>query len=113
MSDVRYSGSYASCLLMTLLFATFSNILAVKLQGKSFSGPIQQQPTSYEKQPVVDYKPIDCSIPNINRKLVIKDQQYLLGISNAISLVHCPEDLANRDWSFVPFQMANCGQPSP
>ncbi|GBM70647.1 hypothetical protein AVEN_206868-1 [Araneus ventricosus] len=64
---------------------------------KSFSGPIGQQPTCYEKLPVVDYEPIDCSISDIDRNLLSKDQQYLLDISNAITLRHCPEDLANRD----------------
>ncbi|GBM95043.1 hypothetical protein AVEN_196196-1 [Araneus ventricosus] len=73
---------------------------------KSFSGPIEQQLTCYEKFPVVDYEPIDCSIPDIDRNLLSKDQQYLLGISNAIILGHCPEDLSNGTWFFVPFQMA-------
>ncbi|GBO40121.1 hypothetical protein AVEN_81919-1, partial [Araneus ventricosus] len=64
---------------------------------KSFSGPIEQQLTCYEKLPVVDYEPIDCSIPDIDRNLLNKDQQYLFDISNTITLGHCPEDLANRD----------------
>ncbi|GBN18978.1 hypothetical protein AVEN_86935-1 [Araneus ventricosus] len=64
---------------------------------KSFSGPIGQQLTCYEKHPVVDYEPIDCSIPDIDRNLLSKDQQYMLDFSNAITLGHCPEDLANRD----------------
>ncbi|GBN61205.1 hypothetical protein AVEN_71520-1 [Araneus ventricosus] len=49
------------------------------------------------KNSVVDYEPIDCSIPDIDRNLLTKDQQYLFDISNAITLGHCPEDLANRD----------------
>ncbi|GBM90441.1 hypothetical protein AVEN_124689-1 [Araneus ventricosus] len=64
---------------------------------KSFSGPIGQQLTCCEKLPVVDYEPIDCSIPDIDRNLLSKDQQNLLDISNAITLGNCPEDLANRD----------------
>ncbi|GBM33592.1 hypothetical protein AVEN_181837-1 [Araneus ventricosus] len=60
-------------------------------------GPIGQQLTCYEKLPVVDYEPIDCLIPDIDRNLLRKDQQYLLDISNAITLGHCPEDLAYRD----------------
>ncbi|GBN01814.1 hypothetical protein AVEN_268362-1 [Araneus ventricosus] len=63
----------------------------------SFSGPIEQQLTCYEKLPVVDYEPIDCSIRDIDRNLLSKEQQYLLDISNAITLGHCPEDLANRE----------------
>ncbi|GBL98512.1 hypothetical protein AVEN_111632-1 [Araneus ventricosus] len=64
---------------------------------KSFSGSIGQQLTCCEKLPVVDYEPIDCSIPDIERNLLSKDQQYLLDISNAVTLGHCPEDLSNRE----------------
>ncbi|GBO18220.1 hypothetical protein AVEN_71696-1 [Araneus ventricosus] len=63
----------------------------------SFSGLIGQQLTCYEKLPVVDYEPIDWSIPDIERNLLSRDQQYLLDISNAITLGRCPEDLANLD----------------
>ncbi|GBM31648.1 hypothetical protein AVEN_101272-1 [Araneus ventricosus] len=75
----------------------FQHIDGKTIGPKSFSGPIGQQLTCYENLPVVDYEPIDCSIPDIDRNLLSKDQQYLLGISNAITLGHCPEDLANRD----------------
>ncbi|GBM67342.1 hypothetical protein AVEN_82905-1, partial [Araneus ventricosus] len=64
---------------------------------KSFSGPIGQQLTCYEKLPVVDYGPIDCSIPDIDRNFWSKDEQYLMDISNEITLGNCPEDLANQD----------------
>ncbi|GBN60252.1 hypothetical protein AVEN_78380-1 [Araneus ventricosus] len=64
---------------------------------KCFSGPIGQQLTCYEKFPVVDYEPIDCSITHIDRNLLNKGQQYLLDISSAATLGKCPEDLANRD----------------
>ncbi|GBM98649.1 hypothetical protein AVEN_273129-1 [Araneus ventricosus] len=60
---------------------------------KSFSGPIGQQLICCEKVPVVHYEPIDCSNPDIDRNLLSKDQQYLLGISNAITLGPYPEDL--------------------
>ncbi|GBN48433.1 hypothetical protein AVEN_156002-1 [Araneus ventricosus] len=46
---------------------------------------------------MVDYEPIDCTIPDIDRNLLRKSQHYLLDISNAITLEHCPEDLANWD----------------
>ncbi|GBO19117.1 hypothetical protein AVEN_110462-1 [Araneus ventricosus] len=46
---------------------------------------------------MVDYEPIDCSIPDIDRNLLSKGKQYLLDISNAITLGNCPEDLANRE----------------
>ncbi|GBN12255.1 hypothetical protein AVEN_245732-1 [Araneus ventricosus] len=79
---------------------------------KSFSGPIEQQLTCYEKLPVVDCEPIDCSIPDIDRNLLSKDQQYLLDISNAITLGHCPEDLANRTLILCSIPDGYCGQPS-
>ncbi|GBM59719.1 hypothetical protein AVEN_40644-1 [Araneus ventricosus] len=41
---------------------------------KSFSGPIGQQLTCCDKLLVVDYEPIDCSIPNIDRNLLSKDR---------------------------------------
>ncbi|GBM10879.1 hypothetical protein AVEN_42133-1 [Araneus ventricosus] len=65
--------------------------------SKSFSASIGQQLTCCEKLPVVDYEPIDYSIPDIDMNLLSKDQQYLLDILNAITLGHCPEDLANRE----------------
>ncbi|GBL73217.1 hypothetical protein AVEN_159278-1 [Araneus ventricosus] len=64
---------------------------------KSFSGPIGRQLTCCEKLPVVDYEPIDCLIPDINRNLLSKGQQYLLDVSDEITWGNCPEDLANRD----------------
>ncbi|GBL99586.1 hypothetical protein AVEN_68847-1 [Araneus ventricosus] len=64
---------------------------------KYFTGPIGQQRTCCEKLLVVDYEPIDCSIPDTNRNLLSKGQQYFFDISNAITLGNCPEDLVNRD----------------
>ncbi|GBN00268.1 hypothetical protein AVEN_99438-1 [Araneus ventricosus] len=82
---------------MSFLFATFFQHIDGQTAGpKSFSGPIRQPLTCYEKLPVVDYEPIDYSIPDIDRNLLSKDQQYLLDISNAITLGFCPEDLTNR-----------------
>ncbi|GBM87983.1 hypothetical protein AVEN_139904-1 [Araneus ventricosus] len=75
----------------------FQHIAGQTARPKCFSGPIGQQLTCYEKLPVVDYEPIDCSIPDTDRNLLSKDKQYFLDISNAITLGHCPEDLANRD----------------
>ncbi|GBL81613.1 hypothetical protein AVEN_93409-1 [Araneus ventricosus] len=60
-----------------------------------------------------DYEPIDCSIPDIDRNLLSKDQQYLLDISNAITLGHCPEDLANQTLVLRSIPYSYCGQPSP
>ena len=64
---------------------------------KSFSGPIGQQLTGCEKLLVVKYESVDCLIPEIERNMLSKDQQYLLDISKAIKSGHCPEDLSIRD----------------
>ncbi|GBN91771.1 hypothetical protein AVEN_21217-1 [Araneus ventricosus] len=86
----------------------FQHIDGQTAAPKSFSGPIEQQLTCYEKLLVVD-----CSIPAIDRNLLSKDQQYLLDISNAITLGHCPEDLANRTLVLCTIPDGYCGQPSP
>ncbi|GBM62962.1 hypothetical protein AVEN_131138-1 [Araneus ventricosus] len=75
----------------------FQHIDGQTMGPKSFSGPIGQQLNCCEKLPVVDYEPIDCSIPDIDRNFLSRSQQYLLDISNAITLGNCTEDLANRD----------------
>ncbi|GIY05854.1 uncharacterized protein CEXT_216791 [Caerostris extrusa] len=87
------------CLLFfnELPFATFFKQIECQTEGhKSFSGPIGQQFPCLERVTVVDYGPIVCSIPDISRNLLSKHLQYLLDISNAITLGYCPEDLANQ-----------------
>ncbi|GBL96164.1 hypothetical protein AVEN_118718-1 [Araneus ventricosus] len=87
---------------MSFLFDTFSNILTVKLQGLNLLvGQSDRSSLAYEKLYVVDYEPRDFSIPDIDRNLLRKDQQYLLDISNAITLGHCPEDLANPQIAYT------------
>ncbi|GBM88396.1 hypothetical protein AVEN_149450-1 [Araneus ventricosus] len=84
MYDARYSGVYACCINELPFRHIFQHIDGQTEGPKSFNGPIEQQLTCYEKLPVVDYEPIDCSIPDIDRNLLSEDQQYLLDISNAI-----------------------------
>ncbi|GBM82926.1 hypothetical protein AVEN_151787-1 [Araneus ventricosus] len=91
----------------------FRHIDCQTVGPKSFSGLIEQQLTCYEKLPLVDYEPIDCSIPDIEGNLLSKDQQYLLDISNALTLEHCPEDLANRTLVLCSIQDGYCCKPSP
>ncbi|GBL73401.1 hypothetical protein AVEN_159413-1 [Araneus ventricosus] len=90
MYDTRYSGAYASCINELTFRHIFQHIDGQTAEPKSFSGSIEQQLTCYEKLSVVDYEPIDCSIPDIDRNLLRKDQQYLLDISNA------PWDMSRR-----------------
>ncbi|KAJ8891570.1 hypothetical protein PR048_004098 [Dryococelus australis] len=69
----------------------FQHIDGATTGPKSFSGSIEQQLTVCEKLPVVEYDSVDCFIP-VDRKMLSKDQQYLLDISKAIKSGHCPED---------------------
>ncbi|GBN39669.1 hypothetical protein AVEN_257307-1 [Araneus ventricosus] len=97
---------------MSFLSATFSNILAVA-GHKSFSGPIGQQLNCCEKLPVVDYEIINSSIPDIDRNLLSKGNSICWTFQ-----MQSPWELSRRlgksgPWSFVPFQMANRGQPTP
>lgn len=64
---------------------------------KSFSGPIGTQLSKCEKLPVVNFECVECEIPDIDRKVLSKDQQYLLDISSAIKSGSCPEDLSVRE----------------
>jgi hypothetical protein len=70
----------------------------VKRQGqKSFSGPIGIKLTKCEKLEVVKFQSIECELPDIDRKVLSKDQQYLLDISSAIKSGTCTGDLAIRE----------------
>lgn len=64
---------------------------------KSFSGPIGTQLSKCEKLPVVNFDSVKCEIPEIDRTILSKDQQYLLDISSAINLGSCSEDLRVRE----------------
>lgn len=63
----------------------------------SLKGPIGEKLIKCETLPVVMFKSIDCQIPEIDRKVLSKDQKYLLDISMAIKSGKCQEDLAIRD----------------
>lgn len=72
------------------------------LDGKStgpnsLKGPIGEKLNKCETLPVVQFKSINCQIPEIDSKLLSKDQKYLLDISLAIKSGKCEEDLAIRD----------------
>ncbi|GBO31165.1 hypothetical protein AVEN_86885-1 [Araneus ventricosus] len=82
--------------------------------SKSFSGPTGQQFTCCEKLPVVCYEPIECSIPDIDRNLERKDETVFVGHFKCNHLGTLSRRLGKSGhYSFVPFQMANCGQLSP
>lgn len=53
--------------------------------------------TGCEKLPVVGYESVQCFIPEVDRKMLSKDQQYLLDLSKVIRSRHCPEDLSIQD----------------
>jgi len=64
---------------------------------KSFSGPIGEQLNKCEKLPLVKFVSVHCEIPEIDRKILSKDQQFLLDISSAIKSGNCSEDLSVRE----------------
>ncbi|GBM92458.1 hypothetical protein AVEN_239988-1 [Araneus ventricosus] len=66
---------------------------------KSFSGPIKQQLTCYENLPVVDYEPIDCSIPDIDNHLGALSRR--LGKSG-------PGPLFHSRWLLWPTESLGC-----
>lgn len=63
----------------------------------AFSGPIGKLLKNCENYPVVQFKSIKTTLPEIN---IMGDlstsQQYLLDIMTAVSTGHCSSDLANR-----------------
>lgn len=69
-----------------------------KTTGPSTSkGAIGEKLVDCEKLPVVNFQSIDCQIPEVDRNVLSKDQQYLFDISVAIKSGSCKEDLAVRD----------------
>lgn len=64
---------------------------------KSYKGPIGEKLLGCEKRPVVAFKRINCEIPEVDRNVLNKDQQYLFDISITIQSGNCKEDFAVRD----------------
>lgn len=62
-----------------------------------YSGPIGKVIPDCERLPVVDFNPIDCEIPKVDKRILSKDQLYLLEISEVIKSGHCSEDFVVRD----------------
>lgn len=75
--------------------------LFIKLDGAttgptSYSGPIGKKLQNCEQLPVVSFESIECSLPQIDSKILSTDQKYLFEISKAISSGDCSSDLARR-----------------
>lgn len=75
----------------------FQYLDGVTTGPRSFSGSIGQSLSGCEKREVVEFQPIDCEIPDIDKKLLSKDQRYLFDVSQAIKCGTFPNDLANCD----------------
>ncbi|GBN98718.1 hypothetical protein AVEN_48820-1 [Araneus ventricosus] len=73
------------------------NLDGEKTGPKSFSGPIVTLLSKCEKLPVVNFKSVECEISEIERKILSKDQQYLLDISYDVKSSRSPEDLSVRE----------------
>ncbi|GBM56621.1 hypothetical protein AVEN_155961-1 [Araneus ventricosus] len=82
----------------------FINLDGEKTGPKSFSGPIGTQFRKCEKLPVVNFKSVECEIPKIKRKILRKEQQYLLDISYAIKSGSSPEGLLFVNLVHFPIQ---------
>ncbi|GBN32715.1 hypothetical protein AVEN_180481-1 [Araneus ventricosus] len=64
---------------------------------KLLSVPIDTQLSKCEKLPVVNFESVECEIPDIERKTLNKDQQYLLDIRYGINSGGSPENLSVRE----------------
>ena len=98
--DIKRPLQWGVCLLHLneLPFRHLFQILDGETTGpKSFIGPIDSQLKNCEKLPVVKFQSIYCELPDIDRKILSKDQQYLLDISSAIKSGSCTVDLAIRE----------------
>ncbi|GBL93131.1 hypothetical protein AVEN_216482-1 [Araneus ventricosus] len=90
----------------------FINLDGEMTGTKSFSGPIGTQLSKCEKLAVVNFKSVECEIPDIKRKILRKDLYCLLDISYTIKLGRSPEDLSVREpgaFSHSRWLMANRG----
>lgn len=97
---VRRPLQWCICLLHfnELLFRhLFQHLDGATTGPSSFSGKIGQQMKACEKFPVVDFLRIECTIPRVDKKVLSKDQLYLLDISAAINSGQCSADLAVRE----------------
>ena len=64
---------------------------------KLFAGPIGKAIENFEKQPVVDFEPIQGNLPEWEPSDLSTDQQYLWEICQAVSTGTCSPGLANRN----------------
>ncbi|GBN18008.1 hypothetical protein AVEN_1395-1 [Araneus ventricosus] len=98
--QVKRQLQWAACLLHfnELTFRhLFINLDGETTVPKSVSGPIGTQLSKCEKLPGVNFKSNECEISEIERKILSKDQQYLLDISYAVKSGSSPEDLSVRE----------------
>lgn len=97
---LRKPVQWAICLLHfnELPFRHLFQHLDGNTTGPSTSkGPVGEKLVDCQKLPVVNFQSIDCQIPEIDRNVLSKDQQYLLDISKAIKSGTCEEGLAVRN----------------
>ena len=76
--------------------------LIQKLDGPTsgpsgWTGPIGREIQFYETLPIVDFVPINITLPKIERNSLSSDQKYLLDICTAVSTGYCLPDLALRN----------------
>ncbi|CAH0381394.1 unnamed protein product [Bemisia tabaci] len=63
----------------------------------SYSGPIGKTLTTCTELSVVGFQNIETEIPDVDVKILSKDQKYMLELALAIKTRMCSENLAERD----------------
>ena len=81
---------------------------------KSFTGSIGKELNNCEQRPVVKFKSIDCSLPDIDPQDLSTDQKYLYNIAKAIKNGSCTTDLSyDKPRYFKPCQVVHVCKPHP
>lgn len=76
--------------------------LIEKLDGttsgpRGFSGAIGKNLTSCDQLPVINYKPIKCELPEVDREQLSTDQKYLFDVTTSVSTGEFPASLASKN----------------
>ena len=74
-----------------------------------FSGPIGKDLPGRENLLVTEFELINCVIPKSDKKILCKDQLYLLNVSNLIQSEHCSEDF--QYVTLAPFHIQDGSLP--
>lgn len=65
-------------------------------EPSTFNGPIGQMVNTSNQLPVVNFQPIESSIPDMSKVSLSSDQDYLFQIVQAVSTGKCSVSLENK-----------------